>query len=101
MEALAEDFSCPSPRLLEAQHGVRSAAVITQISPRKCRELGGSRSQTGCPLDRVLWFALPDTLLRRILILSLRKNAAWWEEIFCVFGGDVIEVRRPKCWWWV
>lgn len=61
----------------------------------------GSRSQTGCPLVRVLWFALPDTLLRRVLILSLRKNAAWWEEIFCVFGGDVIEVRRPKCWWWV
>lgn len=61
----------------------------------------GSRSQTGCPLYRVLWLALPNALLRRMLMLSLRKSAACWQGTRCVFGGVVIQVRRPKCWWWI
>lgn len=61
--------------------------LIIQNNPSKCSELErGSRSQTWCPLDlmRALWFALLNTMLRRMLILSLSKNATRWEGTFCI-----------------
>lgn len=57
--------------------------------PQEVQKTGrGSRSQTGCPLDRVLWLALPNPLLRRMLMLSLRKSAPCWEgTMLCVWWG--------------
>lgn len=86
MGALAEDFPCPTPRVLEAQCDGRSAAVTTHISPRNCRELGEVQEAR---LD-VHWTGFCGllsqiTLLRRML-MSEEKCLHVGGNFLCLVG---------------